>query len=301
MKVTRRQVLATALAVPLAAQNKAGNSPWPYPPRLEGAVQETYKRTGAVTLHLWVYTPAGHRASQRRAGIVFFFGGGWRSGSPAQFEPQCKHLASRGMVAITADYRVASRHDVPVVECVRDAKSAVRWVRTNAARLGIDAARLAAGGGSAGGHLAAATGVVEGLDEAAEDGKVSSKPNALVLFNPVLITADAPEAGMRRGDAERLVQRFGTTPESLSPYHHVKTGAPPALILHGKADTTVPYPTAEAFTKKMQAAGNRCELEGYEGQPHGFFNYRGGENVYYDKTLQRADAFLVSLGYLQRG
>jgi acetyl esterase/lipase len=73
---------------------------------------------------------------------------------------------------------------------------------------------------------------------------------------------------------------------------------PPAIIFHGKADTTVPYATAEAFARRMREAGNRCELFGYEDQTHGFFNH-GRANGRYAETLAGADAFLVSLGFLQ--
>ena len=85
---------------------------------------------------------------------------------------------------MTADYRVASRHAAKVVDCIKDAKSAVRWIRTNAARLGIDPNRIVAGGGSAGAHIAAAAANIRDFDEPGEDRSTSSVPNALVLFNP---------------------------------------------------------------------------------------------------------------------
>jgi acetyl esterase/lipase len=198
------------------------------------------------------------------------------------------------MVAISADYRVSSRNHSTVLDSIRDAKSAIRYVRRNAARLGIDPRRIAAGGGSAGGHIAAVAGVIPGLDEPGEDASISSKPDALVLFNPALsLTGD--------GTAETLSSRpefAGVDLASISPVRFVSKGAPPAIIFHGKADQLVPYATVEAFTKKSQAAGNRCELVGYEGQGHGFFNQRPG-NRYYGETLQSAEKFLASLGYLK--
>ena len=78
----------------------------------------------------------------------------------------------------------------------------------------------------------------------------------------------------------------GSSREKISPAHHVKPGAPPVIIFHGKADTTVPYATAEAFAAKMKAAGNRCELVGFAGQSHGFFNYGRGNNQYFIETLE---------------
>ena len=283
-------LLAMLAGQPLSAQFK-------YPPQFEDARAEVYKTIGDVKLSLYIFEP-GVGPKANRPAIVFFFGGGWTNGSPAQFESQCRYLAARGMVAITADYRVDSRHHVKPTACVADAKSALRWVRTNAARLGLDPKRIAAGGGSAGGHLAAAIATLPDFDEPGEDRKISSVPNALVLFNPALVLA--PMAGVSlEGFGTRVPEeRMGTAPEKLSPVHHVRRGAPPTIIFHGKADTTVPYLTAEAFARVMVAAGNRCELVGYEGQAHGFFN-QGRKGGRYDETVAAMDRFFVSLGWLQ--
>jgi acetyl esterase/lipase len=194
------------------------------------------------------------------------------------------------MVAVTADYRVASRHKVPAIECVRDAVAAMRYVRANAERLGVDPDKIVSAGGSAGGHLAACVGTIEGLtDGVGKNGAVSYKPNAMVLFNPALYFGDPP--GLKL-DASRV----GANPQDVSPFHHVKAGAPPTLLLFGTADGMVA--AARAFTDTMKAAGNRCELDLYEDQPHGFFNV-GRNNDHYRQTLESVDKFLESLGYLQ--
>lgn len=289
-------LLALALLTPFATAQEAGQKRrgFSYPPTLEGAAVETYKEVNGVKLKLWIFQPEAKAApGTKRPAIVFFFGGGWSGGSPAQFERQARHLASRGMVAMVADYRVATRHQVKAVSCVADAKSAVRWVRRNAERLGIDPARVAAGGGSAGGHLAAATATLPGLDEAGEDKNVSAVPDALVLFNPALVLAPVEGLDLKGFEARTTADRFGCEPREISPIHNVRAGLPPTLILHGRADTTVPFSSAEAFGAAMKKAGNRCEVVGYEGQPHGFFNGPG-----YEQTLAEADKFLVSLGYL---
>ena len=283
-------LLLFALA-PLAAP-AAEKGGFKYPPSFTGARTEVYKTVGDVKLTLSIFEPASGPKSGRPA-IVFFFGGGWTNGSPAQFEQQCRHLAARGMVAITADYRVASRHQVKPVACVADAKSAIRWVRANAARLGIDPRRIAAGGGSAGGHLAASVATLPGLDPATDDKAVSCRPDALVLFNPGTVMAPFPGLELKGFGAGLDKARFGCEPTEISPLHHVRKGLPPTIIFHGKTDTTVPYATVEKFTEVMKAAGNRCELVGFEGQGHGFFN-----KAKYQETLDATDAFLVSLGYL---
>ncbi len=289
-------IVLGSLAASAANRQKGG----PAPKSLPGSRAEIYKKIGNVELPIHIFEPANHKAGDKRPAIVFFFGGGWQGGSPAQFQHQCRYLASRGMVAMTAEYRVGSRHGVKAVSCFSDAKSAIRWVRKNSARLGIDSNRVAAGGGSAGGHLAGALGTIEAFDEEGEDTSISAVPNALVLFNPALVLAPVEGHGDKAWDKlNSLGERMGVKPERLSPYHHVHKGQPPTVIFHGQQDTTVPYFTSALFAEKMKEEGNRCELVGYPGQSHGFFNYGRGDNKYFVETLKKTDAFLVSLGYLQ--
>jgi acetyl esterase/lipase len=293
-------LLLVSLAAPAAMgqpgrRGRAGQRN--YPPQMDGAQVEVYKTVGDVELNIYRFEPAGHQPSQKRGAIVFFFGGGWTGGSPQQFEHQCRYLASRGMVAMAADYRVRSRHDVKVPQCIADAKSAVRWVRANADRLGIDPQKIAAGGGSAGGHLAAATGLIRGFDEPDEDQAISSVPNAMVLFNPA--AALAPFDDTRAFDFERaagLRERFGDDPQAVSPAHHVRPGAPPAIIFFGTNDRLLAG--AQYMQKRMKAEGNRCELMTWDGLPHGFFNWQRYENKPFVETMQAADKFLASLGYV---
>jgi len=269
-------------------KKKAGG----YPPVIEGTKSETYRQVGDTELKVWIFEPAQKSAKPLPA-IVFFFGGGWTGGSPTQFEPQSRHLAARGMIALVADYRVKTRQDAKPADCVSDAKACVRWIRANAARLGIDPERIAVGGGSAGGHLAASVATLPGLDTAKDDKSVSCLPNALVLFNPATVLTTFPGLDLKGFGAGLDKEKFGCEPTEISPIHHVKKGNPPTIIFHGKADTTVPYATVEKFAEVMKAAGNRCDLIGYEGQPHSFFN-----KSKYAETLAAADDFLVSLGYL---
>lgn len=282
MQITRRVLLGS---LPLLAQTRN------YPPDLPGFQKERYRTVGGVELNVWTI---GQRKGAPRPAAVFFFGGGWANGSPAQFEKHGELLASKGMTVLLADYRVKSRHKVAVPACVADAKAAIRWTRANARRLNIDPRRIAAGGGSAGGHLAAATAVLPGF----EDGdhlRVSAKPDALLLFNPVLMLA--PDGAVDPGLANSAYERFGGDPRAVSPIHHLTKSAPPTIIFHGKADTTVPYRTAEAYQQKAALLGAPCLLEGYDGQTHGFFNY--GRSEYYAKTTERMVEFLRSLGYVK--
>ena len=282
------------VATGLVAQQKKT-----WPAQLKGAERVVYKTVGDTQLHLHIFRPTKQRT--KAPAIVFFFGGGWRSGTPAQFEQQCRYLASRGMVAMTAEYRIRNLHGTLATACVADGKSAVRWIRANAKRLGVDPGRIAAGGGSAGGHVAACTGVIAGFEGKGEDGKISSVPNAMVLFNPPCVLAPVP-ARKDFLNAENIVslrERMGVAPVELSPWHHVRKGLPPTLVLHGEEDPTVKFWTAKVFVEKMQLSNNAAELAAYPGEAHGFFNYGRGGNRMFIATMRRTDEFFVKLGWLK--
>ena len=223
--------------------------------------EPVYKTVGNVELKLHVFYPPDHKPGEKRPCIVFFFGGGWIGGTPKQFYPHCKHLASQGMVACSAEYRVSSKHKTTPKECVMDGKSAVRWIRQHATQLGIDPQHVAAGGGSAGGHVAAATGTLTGYDEVDEDLSISSKPDALVLFNPVY--DNGPD-----GYGYDRVKSYW---RGFSPMHNIDANTPPTIVFMGTRDEHVPEKTAIKYRDLMQKAGQRCDLHLYEGQPHGFF------------------------------
>lgn len=245
-----------------------------------------YKRVGETKLKLYIFNPRGHQESDERPAIVFFFGGGWNRGSPSQFYPHCKYLATRGMVAMSAEYRVKSRNKTTPRECVKDGKSAVRWIRQHAAELGIDPSRIAAGGGSAGGQVAAATGTTKGIEEEGEDLNIRSQPDALILFNPVF---DNGPDGYGHSQVKEYWKEF-------SPIHNINKTTPPTVVFLGTKDKLVPVETAKEYARLMEANGRRCDLHLYEGQSHGFFNYTQKEN--YIKTVIEMDRFLASLGYL---
>lgn len=260
-----------------------------------GGERHVYKRVGDVELALSAFKPAGHRRDAQVPAIVFFFGGAWTTGSPEQFRPHCQHLAERGMVGITVDYRVASRHAVKVEDCVEDAKSAMRWVRAHAAELGIDPDRIAAGGGSAGGHLAACTALIDDFNAATDDRDVSAKPNALVLFNPAL--AVAPDERMSPQElrtAEGVEGRARTSMARVSPLEFAATKQPPMIMFFGTNDPLLNGATW--FKQDSEKAGNRCTLLTYEGQGHGFFNSGRHREV----TIREMERFLVALGWLPR-
>jgi acetyl esterase/lipase len=262
-----------------------------------GGVRHAYKKVGDSELPLYVYAPANHAADAKAPAIVFFFGGGWSTGSPLQFEQQCKYLAGRGMVAITVEYRVASRYPVHIEDCIEDAKSAMRWVRGNSVKLGVDPDRIASGGGSAGGHLAACVAVMDGFDAATDDPKISAKPNAMVLFNPAMaLSADERMSKKYLARIDQGARRSKVEKAKISPLTYASTKQAPSILFFGTADDLLEG--ARIYQNDSEKAGNSCKLVTYEGQGHGFFNYGARGGKYYDLTLAEMDKFLVNLGWL---
>ncbi len=248
------------------------------------ATKHIYKTVGGKSLALYVWQPEGHTADARVPGIVLFHGGGFRGGDYTQLIEQAKYFASRGMVAVSVTYRLTSEPGVKVEDCIEDAKSAMRWVRANAAQLGIDPDRLASGGGSAGGALAAATLLVDFANAKTDPKGVSAKPNAMVLFNPAF--------GSGRGEAGIHDRHDPEGKGDLRKY--VKAGQPPCINFYGTEDDLLP--DGRRFQEAYQKAGNRCEIITYPGETHGFFN----KPPYTKKTLAEADKFLVSIGWLKK-
>lgn len=245
----------------------------------------TYKKAGERELKLFLEKPADWKASDKRPAIVFFFGGGWVAGNAGQFAKQSEYLESRGMVGVRVEYRVIPKGDKgPPTLCCADAKSAMRYVRSHAAELGIDPQRVAAAGGSAGGHLAAFTALVEGQDDANDDLTVSCKPDALILFNPVF------NNGPGQWGNERVRQRY----KEFSPAHHITKDAPPTIVFLGDEDRLIPVSVLRDYEAKMKDAGVRCDTFVYAKAGHGFFN----NEPFYSQTLIESDKFLTSLGWL---
>jgi len=244
-----------------------------------------YKVIDTIRLNLHVYRPENFDDSKTYNCMIFFHGGGWNGGNFKAFQRQSQYLAARGMVAISVDYRLKNTHGTSPFEAVEDAKSAIRYVRKHAKELHVNPNKIASGGGSAGGHLAAACGNIVGLEAANENLSISSVPNALVLFNPVYDNS-------KNGYGYRVMN--GRHLE-ISPLHNITKGAPPTLVFFGTKDKTTPVSSSIAYEKKMKEVGSRCDMHFYEGQPHSFFN----KGTFFIDTVEKMDAFLVSLNYLK--
>ena len=246
-----------------------------------------YKRVDTTQLFLEVHYPPNMESSRSYPAMVFFFGGGWVGGNRSQFLHQAQYFAKRGVVCFLADYRTSKVNGTTPFESVKDAKSAIRFIRKNATKYNIDGTRLIASGGSAGGHLAAATALVEGYNDPADDMSIDCIPNALVLFNPVV----------DNGPGGYGYERIGEAYKDFSPLHNIKKDAPSTILFLGTKDHLIPVVTAEYYKMVMEKVESKCDLKLYEGEGHGFFNYANLRA--YKSTVAEVDQFLVSLGYLK--
>lgn len=219
--------------------------------------------------------------------VVMFHGGAWIGGSrkdlsygdkgrDGKYLPSTiEEVAAKGYVGVSASYRLAPKHKFPAQ--IQDARAAVRFLRANAKEFGIDPNRVAAGGFSAGGHLALLLGLageVEGWD-AGGNLKESSKVQCVVdFFGPADLSLYAVSPGVE--DAY-MVPVFGkavkTDPKvykTASPITYVSKAAPPVLIFHGNFDLVVPIIHSENMLKALKDAGATAELVTVRGEGHGW-------------------------------
>ena len=181
--------------------------------------------------------------------------------------------------------------DITPVECVKDVRSAMRWVRENAATYNIDPHKIIAAGQSAGGQLALSTAMIDDVNEASDNLDVSPVPNALLLFASNVNTMEAW--------ADRLMADRREEIWSISPHHNLKAGLPPAIEFHGTEDCMVPYWVVDHFKEETTRLGNYFEMITYEGRPH--YLAEGNEKyaTYFDEEiLERTDEFLVKFGFM---
>lgn len=241
-----------------------------------------YKKTGGHGLELHFLKAAD---GGRLPTAVFFFGGGWIDGQVTQFMRQAMHLNRRGMHSVLVDYRVQARQNTSPVEAIQDARSAMRFLKTHADDLGVNPHKMAAIGGSAGGHLAFCTYMAREINDPNDDLSVDPCPQAIVGFNPVLDTsADGFGHDRFPGDSARLA----------CPVDMVTGSLPPNLILQGTADETTPVGIARKFKQRAHDEGVVCHLIEYQDRGHGFFN----EGQDFFATLTEMDLFLVSCEFI---
>jgi acetyl esterase len=249
-----------------------------------------YKTIGEHQLALHLFKPKNWAKTDKRPAIIFFFGGGWVGGKPQQFFKIAEHFSSLGFVCASVQYRTKRPHGTTPFECVKDGKSAVRYFRSHALELGIDPNKIIASGGSAGGHVACSTALIRDYDETVEDISVSSTPNALILFNPVLDTTEKGYGAEKLKGKETL----------LSPCHHVRPSLPPTIVFTGTADKITPLENAERFTRLMKEVKNDCTLIPIDGKGHGVSSAGKQGKDSYDTCISESLKFLKSHDFIPK-
>jgi len=278
----------------LASQRAQQDPPFLLPDNVLEQRDIVYGTGGGRDLHLILYRPKS--MGTKRPGIVFVHGGGWRSGDPNHFRRQAAYFAGKGYVCACIEYRLSGEAQFPAA--IEDVKCAVRWMRANAGKYHIDTSRIAASGGSAGGHLAALLGTSDTprFEGTGGHDDFSSRVQAVVSFNGV---ADMRRMPPPQQSATGLVGIFlGGTPAEIpdvyataSPIVHVSADDPPFLFLHGSADTTVPYQQSVDMMQALREVGVRAEIYTADGATHGFFN----RPPWYQPTLERMERFLTDV------
>lgn len=258
---------------------------------LKTAREEVYKIVGDVHLPVYIWGPDPDKAPPYPKSVAaFFFSSGWDNGQVTQFAPHCVYFASRGMLTMAFDYRILHRNHGGPLEAMADVRSALRWIRLNAAELGINPGKIVGIGGSGGAHALTAAAMLQGYDDPADHMECSPAANALVLFNPVLDTS-------KKGFG---LERFPdpASAKNANLIRAIRPGLPPTLIMHGTADRVVPFRGSAEFAKKSSRKKNLCRLIEFEGQGHGFFNFNLSFEMY-EATLMAMDEFLVGLGIIE--
>ena len=257
---------------------------------LKSAREVTYKVVGSLPLAAYIWQPEPDKEPPYPMSVAaFFFSSGWDHGQVTQFAPHCVYLASRGMTAIAFDYRVNTKHGTGPLEAMADARTGIRWIRQNAAGLGINPGKIVAAGGSGGAHAITSAAMLKGYDEPTDDLTVSAVPDALVLFSPVLDTSKNGFGLERFPDAKAA--------KNADLIRAIAKGMPPMLVMHGTADRVVPIDGSHVFVRKMARKKNKCRLVEFERQGHGFFNFNVSFEMY-RATLMAMDEFLVELGFI---
>lgn len=256
------------------------------PATLPGAEAHVYRALKPDALRVHVFKPAGWKESDRRPAFIWFFGGGWTRGTPANSVWWAKWAAAQGFVALAPDYRVKDRHGTSPLESVADARAVLRWAQEHAPELGLDPQRVVVGGNSAGGHLALWTAIAHTPPGSSPAEAPLAPPVALILTSAVSDTSKA---------SGYTPTRFGENAQALSPVHQLDPKMPPVLAFHGDADQTVPQAQALSLRQKLRATGNACELVSVPGGSH---NYGGDKPEWAARTQATARDFLKKLGLI---
>ncbi len=242
-----------------------------------------YRKIDELSLKLHFFKVQDSKNSGYSPALLLFHGGGWQYGNPSMFYRQCKYFSRKGINCISAEYRIESLHGTDPRAAIDDAVYVLNFLEKHARELQIDSERIAVGGGSSGGHLAATLGIPVPLLKHL----TYERPKALVLYNPMLdLSPGHPD--------HELVSDFW---KEVSPLQYVDEKTPDTLIMVGTEDSEVPLATVRKFCSKMQNLGQSCQLETFEGAKHGFFNFNSKSPDYFHKTNSLVLTFLRERGF----
>jgi len=272
-----------------------------YPPSADIRVIRdlVYARYGERFLKLDLYLPPS-QTDRPIPGIVVIRGGGWRFGDKEGFAFIAAYLAKAGLAAASIEYRPSTEATFPAA--VYDAKAAVRWMRANAKRYGINAGAIGVIGGSAGAHLAALLGTSSHASELEGNGGykgVSSRVQAVVAMAPPTDFVSASEGGRFPASTDSVIEAFLGKPlnEALdlwkvaSPITYVQHDSAPILLLHSQADNVVPYQQSVFLRNRYKKVGAQAELHSISDAPHGFWNY----TRWFSDSMDRTVAFFTRM------
>jgi pectinesterase len=269
--------LITALGSSLLNAQERRREPPAVSERVECLRDIVYARHGERAVQLDLYLPKA-RSEQPLPCVVVIHGGGWRTGNKERFAKFANRLAEHGFAAACIGYRLLP--EVGVQQCIEDCKAAVRWVRANAEKHNLDPQRIGAIGGSAGGHLSAMLATSHKsreLEGTGGNAGLSSQIQAAVCL------ATPADMSHFRRQAELPAERQ----RLISPLTHVDAETAPLLLMHSRADRTVPYEQSERLKQKCLEAGVRVELVALDDAPHAFWNSPQG----FEDVMTRAIRF----------
>jgi acetyl esterase/lipase len=224
---------------------------------------------GGRPLVLDVFRPEGIEAPA--PAVVFIHGGGFRAGNKVDVRPHIAVVAKRGFVCVSISYRLSSEAKFPAQ--IEDAKCAVRWMRANADRLGIESGRIGAIGFSAGGTLAALLGVTGEVESLEGVGGHESESSAIKGAVSVFGVSEMFWMGDDNAAQELVGASREENPDgyaAASPITYVSSRSVPHLLLHGTGDPIVPFSQSVQMRDALQAAGVPVDLIAWPGQGHGF-------------------------------
>ena len=215
----------------------------------QGHLIKTYKTIGTYDLQIHLFLP-DTPSSKKRPVMVYFHPGDWKEGKPDWYFEECKQYARKGWVACAIEYRTYDREGATPYDAVKDARSAIRWLRKHATVYNIDTARIVANGYDAGGQLALACELANGYNEKTDDLHYKASPNLIMVTSGIYDLTDINNAWKRRELKDKALAR------SISPLFLVRAGMSPVLVIHGRKDNEADYAIAKQFEAQMKSNKN---------------------------------------------